>query len=119
MESNNAEVPFEELMRKWSIIIIKDIFLGCKRFNDFLKMNQNISSKVLSDQLKRLEKYGYIEKKVVSTTPLKAEYYLTKKGQSLNKIIYEMILFARKYWISEEDCKKYENIDFKKIFKIS
>ena len=118
MESKNAEAPFEELMRKWSIIIIKDLFLGCKRFNDFLEMNPNISSKVLSDQLKRLEKYGYLEKKVVSTTPLKAEYSLTKKGHDLNKIIYEMILFAGKYWISEKDCKKYENMDFKKIFGI-
>jgi hypothetical protein len=41
-----------------------------------------------------------------------------RKGHDLNKIIYEMILFAKKYWISKEDCKKFESMDFKKIFHI-
>ena len=118
MEITTTEVPFEELMRKWSIIIIKDLFLGCTRFNDFLKMNPKITSKVLSDQLKRLETFDYIKKRIVSITPVKVEYTLTKKGRDLHKIIYELILFAEKYWLTKEDCKKFESMDIKQIFGI-
>ena len=71
---------FDAIMRKWSIIILKDMFLGAKRFNDFREMNPKISGKVLSDQLKNLEKYGFIKKVVVSTTPIKCEYHLTDMG---------------------------------------
>lgn len=35
-----------------------------------------------------------IERKVISSTPVQTEYYLTEKGRRLNKIIFEMFDFA-------------------------
>jgi DNA-binding HxlR family transcriptional regulator len=89
-----CQMIFEELSKKWSITIIKDIFLGCKTFSDFLDVNENLSNKVLSDQLKRLEELGFIKKIIVSTTPLKAHYELTQMGKSLNRFVYEKIMFG-------------------------
>ena len=117
-KKNKIEMPFEELMRKWTIIIIKDMFIGAKRFNDFLEMNSHISGKVLSDQLKRLESNGYIEKRVVSTTPLRAEYHLTQKGRDLNKILYEMVIYGYKYWYKDVDCEPLKKENLKKTFDI-
>lgn len=68
---------YNELSRKWAIPILKDMFLGCKRFMDFLEVHANLSNRVLSDQLKRLEKHGYIRKEIASKTPVKIEYHLT------------------------------------------
>ena len=117
-KKNKVEMPFEELMRKWTIIIIKDMFIGAKRFNDFLEMNSHISGKVLSDQLKRLESNGYIEKRVVSTTPLRAEYHLTQKGRDLNKILYEMVIYGYNYWYKDVDCEPLKKENLKKTFGI-
>jgi DNA-binding HxlR family transcriptional regulator len=91
-----CDAIFAELSKKWSITLIKDIFLGCKTFNDFLGVNENLSNKVLSEQLKRLEELGFIRKIIVSITPLKANYELTEMGKSLNRLVYEKIMFGLK-----------------------
>ena len=108
------EKIFDALMRRWSILILKDIFMGAKTFNDFLKMNDRISGKVLSDQLKHLEKYGFIKKVVVSTTPLKAEYQLTKLGKALNRVLYEMCVYARDNLVTGEEYEHFKEENLKK-----
>ena len=117
-QQNDPDKVLEALMRKWSIIILKDMFLGAKRFNDFLEMNPKISGKVLSDQLKNLEKFGFIEKVVVSTTPLRAEYRLTKQGQGLNRFLYELLVFARTYIVPESECEHFKEENLKKYFGV-
>ena len=86
-DKQKCEAIFAELSRKWTITLIKDLFLGCKTFSDFLEVNENLSNKVLSEQLKRLEELGFIKKVVISTTPLKANYVLTEMGKDLNGIL--------------------------------
>ena len=44
--------------------------------------------------MKELEHKSIIEKKVVNSTPVHTEYFLTEKGLRLNKIIFEMFNFA-------------------------
>lgn len=120
-ERKNSFTPeemLEAIMRKWAIFILKDIFIGAKTFNDFLKMNDRISGKVLSDQLKHLEKYGYIKKVVVSTTPLKAEYQLTKLGRALNRVLYEMCVYARDNLDTEIEYEHFKEENLKKYFRI-
>ena len=117
-ESFTPEEMLEAIMRKWAILILKDIFIGAKTFNDFLKMNDRISGKVLSDQLKHLEKYGYIKKVVVSTTPLKAEYQLTRLGKALNRVLYEMCVYARDNLVKGEEYEHFKEENLKKYFGI-
>jgi DNA-binding HxlR family transcriptional regulator len=109
----------QQLTKKWSMLIIKDIFFGNHRFSDFLDKNPDLSSKVLSEQLRSLEKTGFIEKKIITVTPLKVEYILTQKGRDLNRLLYELMIFAKKH-----SChlKKYDSVtdsEFRKIFGIT
>ena len=83
---------FDYLRKKWSIQIIKGLFCDYKHFKDFLESHPTLSSKVLAERLKELEKKDIIEKRIVSST--QTEYYLTEKGRRLNKIIFEMFDFA-------------------------
>ena len=78
------ETAFEHIGRKWAINILRDLFLGKKRFREFLETNPELSGKVLSQRLKELEKDDLIKKKIVSKTPLKAEYELTMRGKNLD-----------------------------------
>lgn len=70
------------------------MFFGKKHFKEFKEDKPNLSNKVLSNCLKDLEKNGLIEKKVLNTSPVTTEYYLTEYGQSMNRIIYELAMFT-------------------------
>jgi len=80
--------------KKWSIEIVKDMFYGRKYFSEFLESNPELSGKVLSERLKELEKNGIITKDIASKSPLKIEYNLAEKGRKLNKVVYELAVFA-------------------------
>lgn len=72
---------------KWTILILRDLFDGKKRFGELERSLASISPKTLSLRLKQLEKDGIIEKKVFAEIPLHVEYSLTRKGTSLNGIL--------------------------------
>ena len=95
------ETAFRHIGKKWAINIIRDLFLGKKKFVEFLETNKELSGKVLSQRLKELEQDGIVRKKIVSKTPLKAEYELTEKGKNLDKVLYEIIMFSMKNYSKE------------------
>ena len=109
---------YDELSRKWALTLIKDLFFGAKRFNDFLQKHQNLSNRVLSDQLKRLEHLGFIEKKVVSMNPVRVEYALTQMGRDLNKMLYEKVMFAIKYGLADRNDYYFRGHDIEKALGI-
>jgi DNA-binding HxlR family transcriptional regulator len=109
---------YNELSRKWAINILKSMFLGCKRFSDFLETHDGLSNRVLSDQLKRLEYHGFIEKNIVSTTPVKIEYCLTEIGRDLNKMLYEKCMFAIRQGLISRDDPYFRGKNLEKAFGI-
>ena len=98
MNSEKIVCPVDRTLnlisKKWSIQIIRDIFFGKKHFKEFKEDKPKLSNKVLSSCLKDLEEKGLIEKKVLNTTPITTEYYLTEYGRSMNRIIYELAMFT-------------------------
>ena len=109
---------YMELSKKWAIFLLKDMFLGCKRFNDFLEVHPYLSNRVLSDQLKGLEKHGYIEKKLISMNPLRAEYELTELGMGLNKMLYEKLMWTIKFGLIDRKDSYFRGRDIEKAFGI-
>ena len=109
---------YMELSKKWAVFLLKDMFLGCKRFNDFLRVHDNISNRVLSDQLKGLEEHGFIEKKIVSMNPVRIEYELTEMGRGLNKMLYEKVMFAIKFGLIERDSPYFRGNNIEEAFGI-
>ncbi len=84
---------------KWGILLIREFYLsgGPMRFNALLNSLKPISSKTLSSKLKDLVTYEVIEKKVVSTTPVKVEYHLTEKGSDLAGVLRSMAEWSKKW----------------------
>jgi DNA-binding HxlR family transcriptional regulator len=101
MKNCPIEISLNYLGKKWTIQIIRDFFKGKKRFSEFLKSNPQISTKMLSIRLRELLNSGLIEKKVISTMPVKVEYYLTQKGKALNKLLYQLAEFSIKNYTNE------------------
>jgi len=94
LEKSPMDKVIKLICKKWTLNIIRGMFCGKKQFNEFLKSNSKLSSKVLSDKLRQLEQDKLIEKVIVSKTPLSIEYHLTSKGSNLNRVLYELSEFA-------------------------
>ena len=74
------ELAMELISRKWVIQILKDMFFGKKRFNEFKEGKPNISNKVLSNCLKEMEENGIITRNSDKNNQ-SIEYTLTDKGK--------------------------------------
>ena len=109
---------YMELSKKWAVFLLKDMFLGSKRFNDFLEVHPDLSNRVLSDQLKGLIKHGYIEKKIVSMSPLRAEYELTELGRGLNKMLYEKVMWTIEFGLIDRNSPYFRGKNIEKAFGI-
>ncbi len=76
---------------RWTLLIVRDLFMGKTRFNEFLASSPGLPSKLLSDRLKKLEQHDLVERVVYSQHPLRAEYRLTDQGRSLAPVIEEIV----------------------------
>ncbi len=72
---------------RWTMLIVRDLFMGRTRFSQLLEGAPGPPSKLLSDRLKKLEEHGLIERVVYSQHPLRAEYHLTEEGRSLAPVL--------------------------------
>ncbi|MEL7005570.1 MAG: helix-turn-helix domain-containing protein [Bacteroidota bacterium] len=74
----------EQIGGKWKPVIIWLLLLNeVMRFNELDKAIGGISQKMLSQQLKDLEKINIVNRKSYPVIPPKVEYRLTEKGKSL------------------------------------
>lgn len=94
MKSCPIETAIEHIGKKWSINIIRDLFNGKSRFSDFLRSSPKMSTKMLAERLRELEKNGLIKKRVVNMTPLMITYELTDHGRALKPILVELGKFS-------------------------
>ena len=98
MDEDNvkSECPIELAMqlinKKWVIQLIRDMFFGKTRFNEFKEDKPNLSNRILSNCLKEMEGNGLIIRNQISENNV--EYTLSEKGQSLNKVLYELAMFT-------------------------
>lgn len=75
---------------RWTLLVVRDLFKGKKRFGEFLESAEKIPTNTLTDRLRLLEEEGMIEKVWYSERPLRAEYQLTAGGKELGHIIKAM-----------------------------
>jgi DNA-binding HxlR family transcriptional regulator len=72
---------------RWSLIVVRDMLVGKKRFGDFLRSPEGIPTNILADRLRRLEAAGIIAKNPYAARPLRYEYVLTGKGRALLPVV--------------------------------
>jgi DNA-binding HxlR family transcriptional regulator len=74
-----------------TILIIRDLMTGPKRYSELETSLRGISSRTLAKKLKNLEEDGLVQNKS------KAGYALTKKGAALQGIVDAMRSYGKKY----------------------
>lgn len=80
----------EVLGERWTLLIIRDIFNGRRRFEQMTD-NLGVARNVLTDRLGRLAEEGIIEKRPYQERPTRYEYFLTQKGLDLWPVLVAMI----------------------------
>lgn len=85
---------------RWTLLVIRDLFLGDTRFTEIRRRSPGMPTKMLSDRLKSLEQHGVIERKVYSEHPLRAEYHLTALGVSLEPIVSALFAWGMQHTLT-------------------
>ena len=73
----------------WSMLIVRDAFLGVRRFDDF-QSHLGISRNILTTRLASLVEAGVLVKVPYQERPLRHEYRLTAKGRDLWPVLTTM-----------------------------
>lgn len=81
------DVSLSFVSGKWKILILSHLDRYEKRgFSEIRENLPGVSEKMLSQQLKQLEKDNLISKTVLSKKPFRVEYALTETGKSLSPL---------------------------------
>jgi DNA-binding HxlR family transcriptional regulator len=86
---------------KWTLLIIRDLATGTKRFSELERSLHGISPKTLSERLSTLEADGVLRRRCYAEVPPKVEYSLTEKGQALVSLIDCMRSFGKRWLMCE------------------
>ena len=81
----------------WTILIVRDLMSGAKRFGQLQESLGHVSPKTLSQRLKFLENADILTREAFAEIPPRVEYTLTEKGRALNDIIRAMSEFGERY----------------------
>jgi DNA-binding HxlR family transcriptional regulator len=73
----------DQISDKWSMMTIAVLNDGPLRFNVIKRRLEGITQKALTQTLRRLERNGLVERKVIASSPVAVEYSITPLGRSL------------------------------------
>jgi DNA-binding HxlR family transcriptional regulator len=86
----------EVVGERWSLLVIRDAFLGVRRFDDFQR-SLGVARNVLQSRLERLVEAGILERRLYQERPPRHEYRLTEKGLDLWPVIVALMKWGDRY----------------------
>jgi len=90
----SLEESFNLLSQKWNLEILYTMFLKNAIGFGGLKKTLGVNSRTLSDKLKSLKQYGYIERTVKQGPPLRVEYSLTTRGKNMVLLALPLLYYS-------------------------
>lgn len=88
---------FSDLANKWALLIIEALGDNTLRFGELRDEVEGISHKMLTQNLRMLERNGLIERTVHPVVPPRVEYTLTEPGQALRVTIDGLCDWTHRY----------------------
>ena len=92
-----AREIFSDVAGKWALLIIEFLGPGTRRFTELRREIGDISHKMLTQNLRMLERNGLVERTVHPTIPPRVEYTLTEAGQALRAVVDGMCDWTQRY----------------------
>lgn len=82
---------------RWTILVVRDLLGGTKRFGELRRSLVGISPKTLTDRLRNLEEHGLVERRIYAEVPPRVEYSLTESGRTLEPVLVALARWGREY----------------------
>jgi DNA-binding HxlR family transcriptional regulator/putative sterol carrier protein len=79
------------LGERWSLLIVRELLIGPKRFSDLMDGLPGIGANALSARLKSLEADGLVEKRKLPPPAASTVYELTELGLGLEPVVHDLI----------------------------
>ena len=92
-----VEAALDIIGGKWKSIILFRVLEETRRFNELRKLLPKVTQRMLTNQLRELERDGLIERKIYPQVPPKVEYSITDLGKTLEPVLREL-----KKWAEEQ-----------------
>ena len=86
----------EVVGERWTILILRDAFLGVRRFDDFQR-GLGVARNVLQTRLRRLVDEGLLERRAYQERPLRHEYVLTPRGEDLLPVLLALMAWGDRH----------------------
>jgi DNA-binding HxlR family transcriptional regulator len=94
-------VTLEMVGGKWKVAILWHLAEGTTRFGELKRQLRVVTQKMLTQQLRELERDGLVNRMVYAEVPPRVEYSLTTDGQSILPVLQSMFDWGKKWVISK------------------
>jgi len=92
-----AEITVNIIGGRWKLLILYHLFQGVKRFSELQRSVSGITQKMLTQQLREMERDGLVHREIYPQVPPKVEYSLTPLGESLRSVVDAMSQWGKKF----------------------
>jgi DNA-binding HxlR family transcriptional regulator len=96
----------EIISGKWTLLVIRDLADGSRRFCELERSLEGISPRTLSLRLRALEDHGIVQRRTYPEVPPRVEYALTEKGSALVPLIEDMRAYGRRWLLNGEGGRR-------------
>jgi len=94
---------------KWTLLVIRDLVLGKRRYREFTSSPEKIASNILANRLKKLESEGLITRRAYQRNPVRYEYFLTEKGEGLKPVLEAILVWGQKHFPGTKRFPRFEH----------
>ncbi len=81
---------------RWTMLLVREAFLGTRRFDDFLN-RVGASRNLVADRLRKLVAEGVLERRRYEDKPPRYEYRLTDKGKDLYPVLVSLLAWGDRW----------------------
>jgi len=98
-----VEAALDVIGGKWKVVILFRLFEGTRRFNELRRLHPNITQRMLTNQLRELERDGLVHREVYPQVPPKVEYSLTSAGRTLKPVLSALKLWGERQVLPQRE----------------
>ena len=92
-----VEATLDAIGGRWKVLILHELFKGTRRFGELHRHLRGITQKMLTQQLREMERDGLVHREIYMQVPPKVEYSLTPMGKTLQPVLDAMHIWGKSY----------------------
>jgi DNA-binding HxlR family transcriptional regulator len=94
------DTTFKIIGRKWTVLILREMFRNQTQFNRILENIDGLTPKVLTQRMRTLQRLEIVERRIVLASPIHIKYQLTDLGKALEPVLLAAAIFSMSFMSS-------------------